>query len=123
MRELDIIIIDLMLIADKLKSSWFSFLIPARVFIKLESATKDLKSANINITNGNIWDKNEIKRLKSLLSTDKNVNTLTNEAVISIFKSVGPAKDVAKLYNISGSTVSRIRNRKTYTEITKDLTR
>ena len=123
MKELDIVIDNLTSIADKLKSSWFSFLIPAGVFIKLERATKDLKSANVSITMENNWNKNEIKRLKALLPPEKKMNILSEKSVIAIYNSKGTNKDVAELFNVSAATVSRIRNSKSHTKITKNLTR
>ena len=69
-----------------------------------------------SIRNGNSYSS-----ITSNFKRGKNRNRLTEQEVINIYLSDNTNKDISKYYNIPNSTVSNIKNDKSYTKITKKL--
>jgi len=67
------------------------------------------------------------KRIKKMIKTceraKENSNTLSEDEVIQIFLDDRTYREIAEEYDCSASQVSRIKNRKSNTDITKNLER
>lgn len=79
-----------------------------------------------NTTNQQIYDiiRTSIKMVNGDSNKGiKNINSkLTDDVVIAIFKSKKSNTELSKMYNISSSTISAIRHKKSWTHLTKDIT-
>lgn len=84
---------------------------------ELESYYGVKKQMLYKIKNGKCW----YEVTKDLKKGNSDKNYLDDETIKRIYKEEGKIKDIAKKYKVSRETVSKIKQRKIHSNVTKDL--